>query len=76
MSIAPIEIQVHRYKCPGCEHDYRSKSAARKHIKRCQRIRANHGCKTCACFCPAGCSSGIDLSDELKLHCKAWEAIF
>lgn len=90
-SVAPIEIRVKRYKCPGCKRSYSSKPYAAAHLQTCQRIEANHGCKTCALFCqpirpsvtdpndrgePAGCSDGIDLKDGLRINCEAWEAIF
>lgn len=88
---APIEIVQKRHKCPGCKRSYSSKSYATAHVKACQKIEANHGCKTCALFCPAspqdyldpmdqgepaGCSGDFDLKDGLKVNCPAWEAIF
>ncbi len=88
---APIEIQVKRHKCPGCKRSFSSRAYARAHVQNCQRIEENHGCKTCALFCPssrpdpldpldqgepANCSDGIELNDGLKVRCEAWEAIF
>ena len=90
-SIAPIEIQVKRHKCPGCKRSFSSRAYAKTHVQNCQRIEENHGCKTCALFCPysrrdpmdtlgsdepASCGGGIDLSEGLKVRCEAWEVIF
>jgi hypothetical protein len=88
---SPIEVAVKRHKYPGCKRSFSSRSYARKHVQKCQRIEANHGCLTCALFCkgckpdprdpydrgePDACSAGISLEAGLNVRCAEWEVIY
>jgi hypothetical protein len=88
--IRPVAVSVRRFKCVGCRRTFASRGYATKHAAICQKIGINHGCKTCALFhdyeesspdgvypgCGRSCGAGLDISENLRVHCTDWGTIF
>lgn len=47
---APIPVQTTRYLCPFCRRGRSTSTATKKHMQRCWKNPALHGCKTCVLF--------------------------
>lgn len=76
---------VIRYVCPFCHRGHSKVSAGERHLSRCWRNPAAHGCKTCASYQPAekaeyhpygypGCAEGCDAGLTVpRAGCELWE---
>lgn len=85
--VAPIAVKVTRYLCAYCNRGRSTKSACAKHMERCFKNPALHGCKTCAFFktpptrkvgtpqSPASCKAGFNLRPGLVTQCRKWAPI-
>ena len=55
MIVAPVRIEVVRWRCPHCRRSWAAKASARRHMTRCHRDPARRACSTCRHFTPTPC---------------------